>query len=80
MENLDLEIICHLKPSKIIKIMKNPEASAKAVHLVYTSDSDSSGITRKRKGKKFSYFKDGKKVKNKEEIKRINSLVIPPAW
>lgn len=80
MENLDLEIISHLKPSKIIKIMKDPEASAKAVHLVYTSDAESSGITRKRKGKKFSYFKDGEKVKNKEEIKRINSLVIPPAW
>jgi len=80
MDNSDLEIISHLKPSKIVKIMKDPVASAKAVHLVYTSDAETSGIIRKKKGKKFSYFKDGEKIKDKEEIKRINGLVIPPAW
>ncbi|WP_027385947.1 DNA topoisomerase IB [Chryseobacterium gregarium] len=80
MENSDLEIISHLKPSKIVKIMKDPVASAKAVHLIYTSDAETAGITRKKTGKKFSYYKDGKKIKNKEEITRINKLVIPPAW
>lgn len=80
MENSDLDIIHHLKPSKIVKIMKDPKASAKAVHLIYTSDAESAGIIRKRKGKKFSYFKDGERIKDKEEIKRINGLVIPPAW
>ncbi|SDQ67252.1 DNA topoisomerase-1 [Chryseobacterium soldanellicola] len=79
-KNTDLEIISHLKPSKIVKIMKDPVASAKAVHLIYTSDAESAGIIRKKKGKKYSYFKDGEKIKDKDEIKRINGLVIPPAW
>lgn len=80
MDNSELDIISHLKPSKIVKIMKDPEASAKAVNLIYTSDAESAGIIRKKKGKKYSYFKDGEKIKDKEEIKRINGLVIPPAW
>ncbi|MCJ8155658.1 DNA topoisomerase IB [Chryseobacterium sp. SSA4.19] len=80
MESSDLEIISHLKPSKIVKIMKDPVASAKAVHLIYTSDAESAGITRKKTGKKYSYYKDGEKIRDKEEITRINKLVIPPAW
>lgn len=80
MDNSDLEIISHLKPSKIIKIMKDPVASAKAVNLIYTSDAETAGIIRKKRGKKYSYFKDGERIKDKEEISRINNLVIPPAW
>lgn len=80
MNQPELEIISHLKPSKIIKIMKDPVASAKAVNLIYTSDAETAGIIRKKRGKKFQYFKDGEKIKNKEEITRINKLVIPPAW
>lgn len=80
MENSDLEIISHLKPSKIVKIMKDPVASAKAVHLIYTSDAETAGITRKKTGKKYSYYKDGEKIRDKDEITRINKLVIPPAW
>lgn len=80
MDNSDLDIISHLKPSKIVKIMKDPEASARAVNLIYTSDAESAGIIRKKRGKKYSYFKDGERIKDKEEIKRINGLVIPPAW
>jgi len=80
MENSDLDIISHLKPSKIVKIMKDPVASAKAVHLIYTSDAETAGIIRKKRGKKFSYYKDGEKIKDKDEISRINRLVLPPAW
>ncbi|UMQ43522.1 DNA topoisomerase IB [Chryseobacterium sp. Y16C] len=80
MDNPDLDIISHLKPSKILKILKDPEASAKAVNLIYTSDTESAGIIRKKRGKKYSYFKDGERIKDKDEIKRINGLVIPPAW
>ncbi|MBW7676391.1 DNA topoisomerase IB [Chryseobacterium chendengshani] len=80
MDQSDQEIISHLKPSKIVKIMKDPVASAKAVNLIYTSDAETAGIIRRKRGKKYLYFKDGEKIKNKEEIKRINSLVIPPAW
>ncbi len=80
MDQSDQETISHLKPSKIVKIMKDPVASAKAVNLIYTSDAETAGIIRKKKGKKFSYYKDGEKIKDKVEITRINSLVIPPAW
>ena len=80
MDQQELEIISHLKPSKIIKIMKDPIASAKAVNLIYTSDTQVSGITRKRRGKKFTYYKEGTKISDKNEISRINKLVIPPAW
>ncbi|ASW72976.1 DNA topoisomerase I [Chryseobacterium piperi] len=80
MDNDNLELISHLKPSKIVKIMKDPVASAKAVNLIYTSDAETAGIIRKRKGKKYAYFKDGEKIKDKNEITRINKLVIPPAW
>lgn len=80
MENSDLELISHLKPSKIVKIMKDPVASAKAVHLIYTTDAETAGITRKKTGKKYSYYRDGEKIRDKEEITRINKLVIPPAW
>lgn len=80
MNQSDQEIISHLKPSKIVKIMKDPVASAKAVNLIYTSDAETAGIIRRKRGKKYLYFKDGEKIKDKEEIKRINGLVIPPAW
>lgn len=79
-QSSDQEIISHLKPSKIVKIMKNPVASAKAVNLIYTSDAETAGIIRRKRGKEFSYFKDGKKISNKKEITRIHKIVIPPAW
>lgn len=79
-KNTELELISHLKPSKIVRIMNDPEASASAVHLVYTTDAETAGITRKKTGKKYSYYKDGEKIKDKDEISRINKLVIPPAW
>lgn len=61
-KNTDLEIISHLKPSKIVKIMKDPEASAKAVHLVYTSDAETAGITRRKKRKKVFLLQRGRKT------------------
>ena len=74
------QIISTLKPSRILKILKNPEESAKAVKLLYTNDSAEEGISRKRFGKKFHYFLDGKRITSKEQLERINKLVIPPAW
>ncbi|MBV9269970.1 MAG: DNA topoisomerase IB [Candidatus Eremiobacteraeota bacterium] len=39
------------------------------------------GITRKKAGKHFAYFSpDGKKITDKSEIARINSLAVPPAY
>ena len=69
-----------LSADKITRIIKDPVKTAKAVNLVYVNDGAQSGITRKRKGKKWQYFYDGKLVKSEEEVSRINKLVIPPAW
>ncbi len=79
-ETPSLELITKISPSKMIKIMKDPEKSAKAVNLVYTNDADIQGIARKKHGKSFSYFSGEEKIKDKEEIQRINQLAIPPAW
>lgn len=39
------------------------------------------GITRKKTGKNFTYYNAvGEKVKDTDELNRIKSLVIPPAW
>jgi DNA topoisomerase-1 len=40
-----------------------------------------SGITRRRAGKGWIFFKpDGRRISDRDERRRINSLVIPPAW
>ncbi|KEY19630.1 DNA topoisomerase IB [Kaistella antarctica] len=75
-----LELITKISPSKILKIMKDPEKSATAVNLIYTNDSENQGIARKKRGKKFNYFSGEQKIKDQEEIQRINQLAIPPAW
>jgi len=53
---------------------------AKATGLRYMTDT-SPGIRRKRVGKNFSYIGlDGRLIHDKEELRRIRSLGIPPAW
>ncbi len=57
-----------------------PIKAAKVAGLRYVSDV-TPGIQRKRAGKHFSYVGlDGKPIRNEEELKRIRSLGIPPAW
>ena len=57
-----------------------PVEAAKAAGLRYVSDA-TSGIQRKRAGKHFSYLgRDGKPIHDEEQLKRIRSLGIPPAW
>lgn len=80
MKNSDTDLIATLTPSKIVKIMKDPVKSAKAVQLIYTSDHEYDGIVRKKSGKKYVYYLGDEKIKDKEEITRINKLAIPPAW
>ena len=60
------EIVTSLKPSKILKILKDPVKSAKAVELVYTTDKEFEGITRKKYGKKFHYYLDGVRISDTE--------------
>ncbi len=53
---------------------------AKSMKLAYVADS-SAGYTRERKGKGFICLdKSGDEITNEDELKRIRSLVIPPAW
>ncbi len=80
MKNAETDIVISLSPSKIVKIMKDPVKSAKAVSLVYTSDREADGIIRRKWGKKFVYYSGDEKIKDQEEIQRINKLAIPPAW
>ena len=63
-----------------IAVITDPVESAKAAGLRYVNDS-TPGIRRKRAGKHFSYIGlDGKPIRDPEELKRIRSLGIPPAW
>ncbi|TKK71554.1 DNA topoisomerase IB [Ilyomonas limi] len=73
------EEIIRLPERKIKTILHDAEKAAQAVNLIYVSDT-APGITRIKKGKSFSYLLNGQPVKDKEELQRIKSLVIPPAW
>ncbi|HEV8237982.1 MAG TPA: DNA topoisomerase IB [Thermoanaerobaculia bacterium] len=58
----------------------DPAATAADAGLRYVSD-DKPGITRRRRGKGFSYRDaDGKPLRDAETLQRIRSLAIPPAW
>jgi DNA topoisomerase-1 len=61
-------------------LITDPAESAKAAGLRYVSDGQP-GIHRRRRGTGFEYLDaDGKPVRDREVLKRIRSLVIPPAW
>ena len=64
---------------KVHALINEPEKYARALDLVYVSDSQP-GIERKKSGKYFTYYLSGKKIEDKREIERIKKLVIPPAW
>jgi DNA topoisomerase-1 len=68
-----------LSKSQLNKIIHDPVKSAQAVQLVYVNDTIP-GILRKKRGTSFSYAFEEKSISDEEEIKRIKSLVIPPAW
>jgi DNA topoisomerase-1 len=49
--------------------------------LCYVDPTDSPGITRKRRGRYWQYFDaDGKRVTDRDEIDRLNSIGMPPAY
>jgi DNA topoisomerase-1 len=61
-------------------LIADPQASAKAAGLRYVTDA-SPGIRRKRAGKGFTYLDvDGRAIRDPQELQRLNSLGIPPAW
>ena len=72
-------VLPKISPKKIAKIINDPEKTAKAVNLMYVTDSEE-GITRKKWGRGFRYTFEEKKVADKKQLERIKKLVIPPAW
>ena len=74
-----IDIVVDLSKVKLKKLLNDPVKSAEIVNLVYVNDA-TPGIIRKKNGESFTYIFKDKKLKDKEEIKRIKSLVIPPAW
>lgn len=63
-----------------LALITDPVESAKVAGLRYVADTGP-GIRRKRAGKHFSYVGvDGKPIHDSDELRRIKSLAIPPAW
>lgn len=61
-------------------VPSDPLDSAKAANLRYVTG-EGPGIIRKRRGRAFYYLgPDSRPVRDKTTLKRIGSLVIPPAW
>jgi DNA topoisomerase I len=60
--------------------LTDPVESAKAAGLRYVSD-DAPGYKRAKRGKGFVYLTaQNKPVRNPEDLQRIKSVAIPPAW
>lgn len=66
-------------PSLLEKLLKAPEHAIEKLDLVYL-DRDQLAIERHKKKDAFEYYYKGKPLDAKNDIKRIESLVIPPAW
>ena len=64
---------------KLKGLLQDAEKSATVIDLVYVSDKDP-GVERVKRGKGFTYVKNGKQVTDEKELERIRKLVIPPAW
>jgi DNA topoisomerase I len=65
---------------EIVEQGDDPEEAARAAGLRHISDTIP-GISRRRSGRGFSYVgPDGKTIRDTEELKRIRSLAVPPAW
>jgi len=68
-----------LTSEEITSLLTNPDKAAEMANLQYVSEAQLC-VERKGKNGNFRYFKDGEPLKSKEDLERINSLVIPPAW
>lgn len=68
-----------LSQDDISTIIKEPQEAVRMANLVYVSENHLS-IKRKKVGRGFAYYKQDKKIGDQKTIKRIKSLVIPPAW
>jgi DNA topoisomerase-1 len=68
------------RPAKAPEVKVDPVDSARAAGLRYVTDSGP-GLTRRPRGKSFDYRDvDGEPIRDPDDLARIKSLVIPPAW
>ena len=75
-----VEAILQLSDKKISSIIGDPAKTAAAINLIYLHDTQP-GIKRIKRGGSFKYIKEeAEKVTAQNELQRIKSLVIPPAW
>jgi DNA topoisomerase I len=66
--------------AEAFKIAADPKVAAKVAGLRYVVDSDP-GIYRRKRGKGFVFVdSDGKQIRERKTLKRIDALKIPPAW
>jgi DNA topoisomerase I len=65
-------------PRRLV-VREDPQRAAKRAGLHWVDDSQP-GIARNRRGKSFVYVVHGRVIKSQTVLKRIKSLVIPPAW
>jgi DNA topoisomerase I len=69
-----------LESPDTVETIVDPRDAAESAGLRYVSDGRP-GIRRKKAGTGFSYGRaDGSKLTEKDVLKRIKALVIPPAW
>lgn len=74
------EEVLQLPRKKIKSIIGDAEKTAEAINLIYVHDTEP-GIRRIKKGGGFDYVAaETDKVTDELHLKRIRSLVIPPAW
>ena len=74
------QLVIMLLESEAVAALNDPLVSARAGGLRHVSD-EKPGIKRERSGKNFRYRNAaGKLVHDAETLRRIKSLVIPPAW
>ena len=70
----------HTRGKSNAALITDPQVSAKAAGLRYGTDA-SPGIRRKHAGKGFTYIDvEGRRLRDPQELQRIKSLGIPPAW
>lgn len=78
---MDMNVILRPSAHRLLRSLPtDPKESAKEIGLRYVHDS-LPGIRRVKQGKGFAYLSSkGKRVCDASLLKRIHSLVLPPAW
>ncbi len=68
-----------IKPPQVKKILQDPVKAATLANLIYVTDNMLT-IERHRHGRGFYYTRNGEKIADRKTLRRLKSLVIPPAW